>query len=214
MGGQALTKAEDADEDVSDRHTRFRILKVEGRKRAFSLEPVFWSILEEAARAASMRLGDYVGALIADAPPGNNSSLLRSKAAEWSATQAERLRDKGLVPLARRIAVSHATPAFVIDQHRRVIAHNKAFEDLTGTGMTRGSPVRFGGPEIRLGVPMGELARVLRLHPDKFLRANFAARSGELERNGALNIMLVGEERENVLYLCLVKSIDEARRCA
>lgn len=204
-----------AGEDVAgDRSSKFRILKIDGRKRAFSLEPVFWNILEEAAREASMRLGDYVATLLADGPSGNNSSLLRSRAAEWSATQVERLRDKGLLGLARRVAISHTSPAFVIDQHRHVVACNKQFEDMIASGAAQPFQTRLAGMDLRLGVPMSELGRILRDHPEKFLRANFAARWRDLERSGALNIMLVGDERDRVLFLCLVRSVEEARRCA
>ncbi|MFN3889789.1 MAG: ribbon-helix-helix domain-containing protein [Beijerinckiaceae bacterium] len=201
-----------APEADGDRHTKFRILKIGGRKRAFSLEPVFWNILEEAAKQASLRLGDYVANLLAEAPNGNNSSLLRSKAAEWAAMQAERLRDKGLIGLARRIAISHASPAFVIDQYRHLVACNKPFEDLITAAPGRTPASCMAGLDLRLGVPMAELARILREHPEKFLRANFAARWSDLERSGALNIMLVGDEKDRVLFLCLVRSIDEARR--
>lgn len=202
------------DEDGGDRHTRFRILKIGGRKRAFSLEPVFWNILEEAARQSSLRLGDYVSQLLAEAPSGNNSSLLRSRAAEWAALQAENLRDKGLVRLAKRVAISHTGPAFVIDQHRHIVGCNKPFEDLIADRPDAPVQSRLATMDIRLGVPMGEMSRILCEHPEKFLRANFAARSSDVERSGALNVMLVGEEKERVLFLCLVRSIEEARRCA
>lgn len=200
--------------ESGDRPSKFRILKIDGRKRAFSLEPVFWAILEDAAREASMRLGDYVATLLANGQGGNNSSLLRTRAAEWSATQVERLRDKGLLALARRVAISHTSPAFVIDQHRHMIACNKQFEDMIASGSVQPFQTRLAGMDLRLGVPMSELGRILRHHPEKFLRANFAARWGDLERSGALNIMLVGEERDSMLFLCLVRSVEEARRCA
>jgi predicted DNA-binding ribbon-helix-helix protein len=214
MNVQVLPNAASADEEGGDRHTKFRILKVGGRKRAFALEPVFWSILEEAARQSSMRLGDYVSQLLADAAGGNNSSLLRSRAAEWASEQAERLKDKGLVGLSRRIAISHTAPAFVIDQHRHVVGCNKQFEDLISAGSTLSVQARLAGMEVRLGVPMSELGRILREQPEKFLRANFAVRWSDVERSGALNVMLVGEEKDLVLFLCLVRSIEEARRCA
>jgi predicted DNA-binding ribbon-helix-helix protein len=213
MSVETLANASAVEED-GDRHTKFRILKIGGRKRAFSLEPVFWNILEEAAQQASMRLGDYVSNLLAEAPNGNNSSLLRSKAAEWAAAQAERRRDKGLIGLARRIVISHSSPAFVMDQYRQLVACNRQFEDLIAMASNKTPAVRMAEIDVRLGVPMGELGRVLRDYPEKFLRANFAARWGELERSGALNIMLVGDEKDRVLFLCLVRSIEEARRCA
>ena len=214
MNVQVLPNSTGTDDDGGDRHTKFRILKVGDRKRAFSLEPVFWSILEEAARQSSMRLGDYVSQLLTDKPGSNNSSLLRSRAAEWAAEQAERLKDKGLIGLSRRLAISHTTPAFVIDQHRRVIGCNKQFEDLISDGTMTSTQARLAGMDVRLGVPMSELGRILREQPEKFLRANFAVRWSDVERSGALNVMLVGEEKDRVLFLCLVRSIEEARRCA
>lgn len=214
MNVQVLPNAASADDDGGDRHTKFRILKVGDRKRAFALEPVFWSILEEAARKSSMRLGDYVSHLLTDTPAGNNSSLLRSRAAEWASEQAEQLRDKGLMGLSRRIAVSHTAPAFVIDQHRHIIASNKQFEDLVSGNSPASTQARLAAMDVRLGVPMSELGRILREQPEKFLRANFAIRWSDVERSGALNVMLVGEEKDRVLFLCLVRSIEEARRCA
>ena len=214
MNVQVCPNAAGADNDGGDRHTKFRILKIGDRKRAFSLEPVFWSILEEAARHSSMRLGDYVSHLLTDTPGGNNSSLLRSRAAEWAAEQAERLKDKGLIGLSRRLAISHTAPAFVIDQHRRIIGCNKQFEDLISASTTASTQAHVAGLDVRLGVPMSELGRILREQPEKFLRANFAVRWGDVERSGALNVMLVGEEKDQVLFLCLVRSIEEARRCA
>ena len=214
MNVQVLPNAAGPDDDGADRHTKFRILKVGDRKRAFALEPVFWAILEDAARQSSMRLGDYVSQLLTDTPGGNNSSLLRSRAAEWASEQAERLKDKGLLGLARRIAISHSAPAFVIDQHRRVIGCNKQFEDLIAGGAAVSPQARLAAIDVRLGVPIGELGRVLHEQPEKFLRANFAVRWSDIERSGALNVMLVGEEKDRVLFLCLVRSIEEARRCA
>ena len=125
-----------------------------------------------------MRLGDYVSHLLTDTPGGNNSSLLRSRAAEWAAEQAERLKDKGLIGLSRRIAISHTAPAFVIDQHRRIIGCNKQFEDLVSASTPASTQARLAGMDVRLGVPMSELGRILREQPEKFLRANFADQVG------------------------------------
>lgn len=213
MSTQVIPSSAGGD-DGGERPTKFRILKIGGRKRAFSLEPVFWNILEEAADQASMRLGDYVSQLLANAPEGNNSSYLRSKAAQWAAEQAERLREKGLLSLAQRIAISHSSPAFIINQHRHVVGCNKQFEDLIATERGRFAQARLATMELRINVPIQEIERILSEHPEKFLRTGFAARSGDLERSGALNVMLVGEEREQVLFLCLVRSVEEARRCA
>lgn len=213
MSTQVIPNSAGGDEG-GERQTKFRILKVGGRKRAFSLEPVFWEILEDAADQASMRLGEYVSQLLADAPSGNNSSYLRSKAAQWAAEQADRLREKGLLSLAQRIAVSHSSPAFIINQHRQVVGCNKQFEDLIARERSRFAQVRLATMQLRMDVPIREIERILSDHPEKFLRTGFAARSGDLERSGALNVMLIGEEKEQVLFLCLVRSIDEARRCA
>ena len=203
MNVQVLPNAASVDDDGGDPPPyEVRISKVGDHKRAFALEPVFWSIL----RRSSSQVVHASGRLcftFADgfAIGGNNSSLLRSRAAEWASEQAEQLKDKGLVGLSRRITVSHTAPAFVIDQHRHVIASNKQFEDLvTGSSSvsTPGAPCGHGCPARRSHERTGQ-------DPARAAGESFSVRispsdGAKIERSGALNVMLVGEEKDRVLF--------------
>lgn len=193
-----------------ERAARFRILTIYGRRRAFALEPIFWSILEDAAEEKSMRLGEFVASLLADASRSNHSALLRVKAAEWAEKRREGLQDKGFLSIGRRIAASHATPAFLIDQAGSIAAHNTAFSELLRHGaVLKDEPGRFS-VQLRLGVTVNEMMRVLKANPDKFLRVRFSLLFERSERQGVLNAMFVGEEERGCFALGLVQSINEA----
>jgi predicted DNA-binding ribbon-helix-helix protein len=196
-------------EDGTERTSRFRILTVNGRRRAFSLEPIFWSILEEAAHAESMRLGEYVTKLLAGASRSNHSALLRVKAAEWVAKQRERFQERGYLAIGRRLAASHEAPCFLIDQRGAIVAHNKSFNDLLRSAADQIRDPEKLSVQLRLGVTVVEMMRLLRANPEKFLRVRFSLLYDGCERPGVLNAMFVGEEKENCYALGFVQSAGE-----
>lgn len=193
-----------------ERAARFRILTINGRRRAFALEPIFWSILEDAAEEKSMRLGEFVSSLLADASRSNHSALLRVKAAEWAEKRREGMQDKGFLSIGRRIAASHATPAFLIDQTGSIAAHNTAFSELLRQGVALKEEQGRFSVQLRLGITVSEMMRVLKANPDKFLRVRFSLLFDRFEREGVLNAMFVGEEERGCFALGLVQSINEA----
>lgn len=196
-------------EDGTERTSKFRILTLNGRRRAFALEPIFWSILEDAAHEQSMRLGEYVASLLADASRANHSALLRVRAAEWAERRRDRLREKGYLAIGRRIAASHAAPCFLIDQRGAIAAHNKAFSDLLHNDTDRFADPDKLSVQLRLGVTVADMMRLLKANPGKFLRVRFSLLVDKFERPGVLNAMFVGEEQDACFALGLVQSVGD-----
>lgn len=197
---------------VQERGARFRILTVEGRRRAFAIEPIFWFMLEKAAEESSMRLGEFVSSLLVDASRSNHSALLRVKAAEWAEKRREELRRKEYLSIGRRIAASHDAPAFLLDQTGSIAAHNQAFAELLhqrAAQIEEQAPLSF---RLRLGAVLEEMMGMLRDNPHKFLRVRFSLLVDGLQRDGVLNAMFVGEEDRGTFALCLIQSINEARQ--
>ncbi len=199
-----------ADLPAEARETRFRILRVGGRRRAFSLEPVFWSILEQAARAHGRRLNDHVLAVVGDAA-GNATALLRAHAAAWIEAEHRRLSDLGLAALARRIVNTVPSPAFVIDQHTRIVAHNGAFLDLAGDREGAAPPLPLA-VRLRLNLPLADLVRLLQAHPDKVAPVAFTLDFGHLERSGVLTASWLGVEKGTAFVLAAVRDAGAPRR--
>lgn len=192
-----------------ERASKFRIVTINGRRRAFALEPIFWSILEEAADAEFMKLGEYVGSLLADRSRANQSALVRVKAAEWMERRRQLLRKKGFLAIGRRIVASHSVPCILIDQRGALAAWNKAFGDLLRIE-PRGNPLPGKlSVQLRLGIAIGEAMSVLKANPDKFLRVRFSLLFCGFERAGVLNVMFVGEEQDARFAVGLVQSVGE-----
>ena len=73
--------------------TRFRIFRRGEWRRAFRLEEVFWTALEDAAADKGVKVADYVRSIVDGEPEGaaNSSSLLRVHAATWLQDRIARL---------------------------------------------------------------------------------------------------------------------------
>lgn len=196
--------------DASERAARFRILTVNGKRRAFALEPIFWDILEEAAEAESLRVGEYVSRLLENASRTNHSAFLRVKAAEWVERRREQFRDKDLLAVGHRIAASHSGPCFVIDQLGLIAAHNKAFSDLLRSEAKPLNEPEKLNVQLRLGITVTDMMRLLKENPEKFMRVRFSLHFSGYERPGVLNAMFVGSDGDARFALGLVQSIGEA----
>lgn len=133
MAAKAEKWAEDAatGNDVA----KLRQVQLVGRRFAISIEPVYWEVLEEAARDLNLRLNHLVGALAgAEAGPGNLAARLRLFCIRRLRRQ---FREARSVP--RRFQLPDfieavPSPCFAIN-HRRRIAHvNQAVRELVGEG--------------------------------------------------------------------------------
>ena len=126
----ALKITEEAKRRRKPGSAKFRTLMIDGRRRAFALEPVFWRILEDAAGGSGMRLSHYLARVLAEDHDDNDASLLRSHAADFVRGRADHLASFDLAAVARRSIRMVTKPAFVIDEKRAIAASNQGFFDL------------------------------------------------------------------------------------
>jgi predicted DNA-binding ribbon-helix-helix protein len=188
----------------------FRILRVGGRRRAFSLEPTFWAILEEAARHAGTRLGDYIGDLLRDAPHANASSLLRTAAADWLRTERDRLSQFDPGRVATGVTQAIPIACFVIDDNKRIIAHNRPFIELarekSGT-----APLSVGPVHLHLALPLARVVEHLREPANRSVTLDFVLDFGGLQFPGSMNATMLSSTERGSHLLCVIRQIGSMR---
>jgi predicted DNA-binding ribbon-helix-helix protein len=195
------------DRNGPSRH--FRIVRIDGKRRAFSLEPVFWTALELAARRLGLRLNRYLAQVLAEAPEGNGASVLRCAAVQWLLLEQERLRANDPVGLAAGVTQAIAVPALVLDERKRIVAHNSSFLALGHDG--DGAPSRSGPVHLHLPLP---LPRVLErvMHPaTPALSLDFVLEFGSRKRTGILNATLLTRTERGGHILCVVRNVSPLR---
>jgi predicted DNA-binding ribbon-helix-helix protein len=184
---------------------RFRALKVGGRRKAFSLEPEFWTVLEEAARQAGVRIGEYVARCSGDVPSGNVSSVLRRCAISWLVAERERLRPADPVSLAKRVTDAINSPALVITDRKRIVAHNRSFLNLGARPGAEHVPERLGAVHLRLSAPVSTILERLEKGGDRSLRVDYILDFGVHRRVGSLNATVLERNEETSYLLCVLR---------
>jgi hypothetical protein len=114
-----------------------------------------------------------------------------------------------LLAIGRRIAASHSTPCFVIDQNKSIVAHNKAFADLVRSETNRTDESQTLNVQLQLGITVSEMMRILNANPEKFLRVRFALLFERHQRPGVLNAMVLGSQEDGDFAIALVQSLGD-----
>jgi predicted DNA-binding ribbon-helix-helix protein len=196
-------------DEGSGPNRHFRIVRIDGKRRAFSLEPVFWTALERAARQLGLRLNRYITQVLAQAPDGNSASVLRCAAVQWLLLEQERLRTADPIALATGVTQAIPVPALVLDERKRIIAHNQPFLALGHDD--DGSPARFGPVHLHLPAPLPRLLERLTQPTAPSLGLDFVLEFGPRKRTGVLNATLLTRTERGGHILCVVRSVSPLR---
>jgi predicted DNA-binding ribbon-helix-helix protein len=192
--------------DTEQPEKLFRILRVGGRRRAFSLEPIFWTVLEEAARCAGARLSDYLTELLRDTPQANATALLRTRAVEWLNGERERLRRVDPERVAAGVTQAIPLASFVIDERKRIIAYNRPFIELA-RDRSNSAPPSVGPVHLHLTLPLTRVVEHLREPANRSISLDFVLDFGGLRRPGSMNATLLSSTEDGSHLLCVVRQI-------
>jgi predicted DNA-binding ribbon-helix-helix protein len=183
--------------------SRLRILKIRDRKRAFSLEPVFWEALEEIARAHKQRLATFLGALLGDGPHRNASSILRANAVDWLLTEYRKLCARDYAKVGQRIVEAMPIPAFVVNQNKQIVAFNRAFLQLGARDPNQRPPIA----QLRLNAAFPRVVQVLTEAPDRPLTLNAILDFGHFEHAATVTIAFLETVGSRSFFLCTLRNI-------
>ena len=183
--------------------SRFRILKIGRRKRAFSLEPVFWEALEEIARLKSNRLGALIDGLLGEGPHRNAASVLRTGATDWLLSEYRKLSTRDYGRLGQRIVDSNPVPAFVMNQRKEIVAFNRPFLRLGES--TTGQPPPSA--RLRLNAAFDRVADLLSQEPQRSIALKAVLDFGESQREGTVIVTLLETVGAKSFFLCTLQTL-------
>lgn len=138
--------------DPQNNETEFRTVSHQGRRYGIRLEPVFWKVLELAAKHRRDKLATYLGNILSGtADKQNRTSILRVHAVSWL---SRRLLDSATQGIGQKSidAISTAVfqPAFSIGRDQKFTGYNAAFYEMlrvlcdeTGTELSSNLSVAF-----------------------------------------------------------------------
>lgn len=170
-----------------------RQVQVEGRRHAISIEPVYWSILEDASRATGIRLNRLVKTVAAaPAGPDNLAARLRLFCVRW---QGRRLRELENAPptvdLARIIDAAPG-PCFALSRDLAIVWHNPPLRTWLGLTPAELAAMPFARHfRLRLSRPLTEVWR------------EFSGASAGIE-TGSLTCLLPGRLLARPVSVCPV----------
>jgi len=179
--------------------SRFRLLTIAGRRRAFKLEPAFWQALEHMARHREERLATLVAQLIGD-EEGNATARLRIAAVEWYARQAEAKRLQKQTGLWQRIIDLMIEPAFIIDQNKRILISNGPMRMLIA-GAGTDSQIR-----LELTAEIRRVLAVFREDEQKILSVPATLAMGQRLLRATVRLTLLERVDEQALLLCALRA--------
>lgn len=116
--------------EISERvfQTRFRILKIAGKRKAFRLEEVFWNFLQRLAEAEQISLSKYLEKFLAPHPDVNAAAFLRAHVAERG---LELVRDNdALLRRASDLLLISNAPMFMMGEGKKIISTNPAMQSF------------------------------------------------------------------------------------
>ena len=152
---------------------RFRVFTRGRERRAFKLEPVFWEALEIAAKARGMRLRDLVFELAdRNADAANLSSLLRVEAANWLNADAKRQQYRPIAQAALGVLNAAPSAGLVIDEHKRIISHNRAMLDFIQR-RRRQSNAQIGEARLVFDLPIEQIFDIVSQASGKLVECGF-----------------------------------------
>lgn len=192
-------------EDESSK-PRFRILRIDGKKKAFSLEPIFWTALEAAANSKNIPLNEHISNIIGkENPKANMSSSLRSAVTEWLWHKATTERHNELSLLGERMVRSSPLPSFIINEKRQLTRFNAAFQKFLGADKAELETTKF---ELRLGVSLTRVIEALETGAGRALSLPFSFSNTDAHRAGKINATILRRDAGNTELFCIIKSID------
>jgi predicted DNA-binding ribbon-helix-helix protein len=177
-------------------------LKIGGRKRAFSLEPVFWEALDEIAQRNSDRLGASITRLLGDGPHRNAASILRTGATGWLLQEYRKLSARDYKSLGQRIVDSIPVPAFVMDQRKEILAFNRAFLHL---GIPN-SGQKSGNARLRLNAAFDRVVEVISQDPQRSLALKGMLDFEDSQREGTVIVTFLESVGRKSFFLCTFRT--------
>ena len=186
--------------------SRLRILKIGNRKRAFSLEPIFWEALESIARAQGQKLGALVEELLASGPHRNASSALRTAATDWLLAERRKFLARDFRKIGQRIVDSIPVPAFLLNQHKEILAFNRAFLE-TGSDHHAQKPLIA---QLRLNVSFPRVVDLLTEKPEKPIALKGILDFGDFQRAATVTVAFLETVGKNAFFLCTLQAQPEA----
>lgn len=114
---------------MKDKKTHFRAITTNGARRGISLEPVFWTVLEEIAQEEHLTNGTLVAQIAEEAGKDskNLSSEIRSFLMRRIAKERARFRTFLSLRAVNRLVQACPAPCFILTIDKRILSYNKAF---------------------------------------------------------------------------------------
>jgi predicted DNA-binding ribbon-helix-helix protein len=185
---------------------RFRILKIGGARRAFSLEPIFWEALEEIAKVRKQRLSHLVETVLGSDPSSTSSSALRTHASRWLLEQYRLLSRRDVGRLAKAVVDSFSLPALVLDQRKQIVAFNMPFRNLGHSASVSPPPIA----QLRLAVPLERLLQLLGEQPTHVFAVSGVIDFGTVRWPASITVALLDKVGLMSYVLCTVRGVPPA----
>lgn len=114
---------------MTGKKTHFRAITMKDGRRGISLEPVFWTALDEIARDEKLTLGALVAKIAEGAgeESKNLSSDIRAFLMRRIGEDRKRLMAFMSLPKITRLVQACPAPCFVLSIERRILVYNQAF---------------------------------------------------------------------------------------
>jgi predicted DNA-binding ribbon-helix-helix protein len=181
--------------------TRFRIFRRGEWRRAFRLEQVFWTALEEAAAEKGAKVADYVRSIVESEPEGaaNSSSLLRVHAATWLQARIARLEIAQQQREILHAALAAPLPCFVISATRALVSFNSEFSAYVTGRAQAASAEDVSKARLTLDIPVDRLVEVLAGQPGRVVLCGFNIRSSAAIASGRARVTLAQPSRRDLV---------------
>jgi predicted DNA-binding ribbon-helix-helix protein len=178
---------------------KFRVLSIEGKRRAFRLEAVFWSALEFIAGRRRRSLPAQVAAILRDAgDEANAAAAVRARVAsdlmDLQATDAAR----AVSPSWEKVLKAVPHPAFALARNQAVVALNEPmWALLESRGLPRAADEAAPGERLSVELSAGALARPRAVDPGEVVLCTAIFRAAGRAANCRVRIVQAVDERED-----------------
>lgn len=179
----------------------FKALKSGKERRGIRLEQIYWTVLKQIARSRGLPLGRYVEEVAASLPnDANITSALRVTAVRWlSQRESELSRHTGPAVISA-IVQACPTPAFALQDDKRIVAYNQAFiayirarfADFSSASMAKGL-------RLTLDVQIADLVETLRQAGNRPVRTGFMLGIEDQRLRGQLSTTLAPSPDRTVI---------------
>jgi predicted DNA-binding ribbon-helix-helix protein len=181
--------------------SRFRILSIDGKRRAFKLEAAFWQALQEMAHAKGERLSLLISGLLSEAANENASSILRVAAASWLLETVKKQEERSIGARWQRIIDLIEQPAFIINQAKQIVLFNRPMQTLSAGDVSSPAVLKLG-----LGVEISRVLTLFQEQEQRIISLPCTLESGGRTVRAAIKMTLLERRRGNAFLLCALKS--------